>query len=165
MTGLLFDTSPEEPEKKKARKQPAAVVAVAETEPERPPAGSFDIGPVEYLGRCDDEYQCVDESCLCGAHDVVDGAPGRWRIQCFACGTIQTVPSVPCAVEAPAESPACGEQGSFVLRGGIFDGLSLGEAWLRPRGQDYVKWAAKEHPRPAVRDACEKWLADSCITR
>lgn len=166
MTGLLFETSPEEPEKKKTKRPQAESAAVVAED--RPAEASFDVGPIEYMGRCDDEYVCADESCGCGAHDVVDGAPGRWRIQCFACGTIQTVASVLCLVEKPATEVArsgASQSGDFVFKGGIFDGLSIQEAWARPRGPDYVTWASAEHPRPAVREACKKWLADSGATR
>ena len=55
--------------------------------------------------------------------------------------------------------PPPAEGADFLLRGGRFDGQTLGEVARSRRGQDYITWAAKEHPRPAVKKACETYLA------
>lgn len=166
MTMLLFETSPSEPGRKRSRKgqQPA------DSPPQHPAvavtARQQEFGPAGFLGKCDGEYDCVDEACRFGAHDVVGGAPGRWRIQCAACGTIQAVGTVS-EMEAVAaeQSRAKPATGGFVFNGGLFDGLTIDEASMSPRGMDYISWAAQEHPRQAVKNACETWLARSAGTR
>jgi len=47
----------------------------------------------------------------------------------------------------------------FHFRDGRFAGLTIDVAVALPRGLDYVLWAAREHKRPAVKTACENWLA------
>lgn len=164
MTGLLFETSPEEPEKKRPKRHAPHGDQVVADEPDvttAAPAASFCVGPIEYRGRCDNEYECIDESCGCGAHDVVDGGPGRWRIQCFACGTIQTVASLPTPPAKPPAAAAVGGPGQQVFGTGIFAGLTIAEAWGRPRGPDYIAYAATEFPNQNVREACKAWLAQN----
>ena len=53
----------------------------------------------------------------------------------------------------------------FVFRDGRFAGKTIEEAAADPRGKDYIAWAAAEHKRPMVREACQKFLltADTVV--
>ena len=105
------------------------------------------------LGRLDDAVSCLDQNCQAQCHDILDEDRGQWRLECCFCGTGQWVPVVKGHLPPPAEG------GDFLLRGGRFDGQTIGEAARSSRGRDYIAWAAKEHPRPAVKKACETYLA------
>lgn len=145
---LLFDTSPQEQEKKKPRKRA--------TEPEAAPAAVAYVppaGPVAPLGRLDDGTPCLDESCQAECHDILDESKGQWLVECCFCGTGQWIPVIRGHLPPPAEGA------DFMFRGGRFDGQTIAEASRSARGMDYIKWAAAEHPRPAVKKACETWLA------
>lgn len=143
---LLFDVSPEEPARPKRRR------AVAATEPARP-APAARTYEATTLGRLDGQVACLDQTCRAEAHDIVEEDGGHWRLECCLCGTGQWVPARP-GVLAPAST-------RFVFHSGRFAGLSIDEAAMQPRGMDYVRWAAAEHPKKAVRSACERWLAES----
>lgn len=166
MTRLLFETSQEEPEKKPRRGTQRPAQPAQAASPSQPAGGPRLLEAVGFLGKCDGEHECVDEACRFGAHDVVGGSPGRWRLQCAECGTIQTVTAVS-EMEAVVteQSRATPAAGGFVFNGGLFDGLTIDEASMSPRGMDYISWAAKEHPRQAVKNACEIWLARSPESR
>lgn len=146
---LLFDTSPEEPQKRRTRK---AAPPVAETPaPQKPLIYLGESVPP--LGRLDDGVACLDQNCQAQCHDILDEDRGQWRLECCFCGTGQWIPVIKGHLPPPAEGA------DFVLRGGRFDGQTLGEVARSSRGQEYVAWAAKEHPRPAVKKACETYLA------
>jgi hypothetical protein len=146
---LLFDTSPGEPQKRRGRK---AAPPVAETpEPQKPLIYIGEAVPA--LGRLDGVVACLDQNCRAECHDILDEDRGQWRLECCFCGTGQWVPVVKGHLPPPAEG------GDFLLRGGRFDGQTIGEAARSSRGRDYIAWAAKEHPRPAVKKACETYLA------
>jgi hypothetical protein len=148
---LLFDTSPEEPQKRRARK---SAPPPAETpEPQKPLIYLGEAVPP--LGRLDDGVACLDQNCQAQCHDITDEDRGQWRLECCFCGTGQWVPVVKGHLPPPAEGA------DFVLRGGRFDGQTLGEVARSSRGRDYIAWAAKEHPRPAIKKACEAYLASS----
>ena len=147
---LLFDTSPDEPQKKK----PRARKAEPEKAPEKTPIYIGNWAPPP-LGTLDAGVPCIDSTCLAECHDVTDEDRGHWRLECCFCGTGQWIKAIPGHLPEPAEG------GDFVFRGGRCDGLTIAEAARTARGIDYIKWAAKEHPRPAVKTACEKWLASS----
>jgi hypothetical protein len=149
---LLFDTSADEPTRRKARARKAAR---PETETEPPKNALLNIGksaPAP-LGVLDDSVACVDSRCQAQCHDIIDEVRGQWFLECVFCGTGQWVP----AVRGHLPEPVAG--GDFVLRGGRFDGRTIAAAARDPRGMDYLRWAAKEHPRPAVQKACETYLA------
>ena len=148
---LLFETSPEEPQKKKPRRKKKS----AEPRPEvlgvpLPPSSAEAPAP---LGRLDDGVACLDQNCQAQCHDILDEDRGQWRLECCFCGTVQWSPVIKGHLPPPAEGA------DFLLRGGRFDGQTLGEVARSRRGQDYITWAAKEHPRPAVKKACETYLA------
>lgn len=150
---LLFEIAPDEPEK--ARKSRPA----KKPEPEESEAGfepSFTVchGPREFLGKADQhDIECIDENCRGTAHDIVDDDGKVWLIQCAFCGTGQYVKA------RKTESAPAGAV--FRLADGRFSGLSLDEAAGEPFGLEYIEWATTGHKRPAVREACKKWLADS----
>jgi len=146
---LLFDTSPKEPQKRRARK-------LAPPPAEKPGAEKplIYLGEsVPPLGRLDDGVACLDQNCQAQCHDILDEVRGQWRLECCFCGTVQWSPVIKGHLPPPAEGA------DFVLRGGRFDGQTLGEVARSRRGQDYITWASKEHPRPAVKKACETYLA------
>lgn len=152
---LLFDTSPEEPQKRRTRK--AAPPVAEEPAPQKP---FIYIGEaVPPLGRLDDGVACIDQRCQAQCHDILDEDRGKWLLECCFCGTGQWVPVVKGHLPPPADGA------DFVLRGGRFDGKTIGEAARSSRGMDYLTWAAKEHPRPAVKKACETYLASLCGNR
>jgi hypothetical protein len=150
---FLFDTSPQEPQKKKGRKaaakevfvEPAAVPGLP-----LPPSSAEAPAP---LGRLDDGVSCLDQSCQAQCHDILDEDRGQWRLECCFCGTIQWAPVIKGHLPPPAEGA------DFLLRGGRFDGQTLGEVARSSRGQEYLAWAAAEHPRPMVKKACQTYLA------
>lgn len=152
---LLFDTSPQEPERKKAKKRAAEPVAA----PSEPPAFVPPDSPVAPLGRLDGTVACLDAACQAQTHDILDEVRGQWLLECCFCGTGQWVPAVRGHLPPPAEG------GDFVFRGGRFDGQTIAESARTERGMDYIRWAASEHPRPAVKKACETYLASLPATR
>jgi hypothetical protein len=148
---LLFDTSPEEPRRaRKPRQKKAEPKASAEPVEIRIPESA--ILP---LGRLDSGVHCGDTTCRAECHDITDEDRGYWRIECCFCGTGQWVPVVKGHLPPPAEGA------DFVLRGGRFDGQTIGEVARSSRGMEYIAWAAEEHPRQAVKKACRTWLAES----
>jgi len=150
---MLFDTSPiDDPDsspKKKGRKKPAQA-AVAHTEP--PPVDDALAAilnrPAVILGRLDNHVAC--HRCMASCHDIVDDSGKDWLIECAFCGLKEWFP----AIEGYLQPREVG----FVFRDGRFSGKTVEEAFDLPRGRDYVEWAAKEHKRPIVREACEKFL-------
>lgn len=100
--------------------------------------------------KLDGVHKCLDSRCQGDAHDVVYTGVKDWTIQCCFCGTGQRVPPVHGLLQA--------DGAGFVFHDGRCAGLTIAEALRQPRGRDYVEWAAKEHKRPAVRDACTKAL-------
>jgi hypothetical protein len=150
---LLFDTSPEEPQRKKAGRKRRKVAANPQPEVlgSLPPSAPAEASAP--LGRLDDDVACLDQSCQAECHDIIDEDRGQWRLECCFCGAVQWIPVIKGHLPPPAEGA------DFLLRGGRFDGQTLGEVARSSRGQDYIAWAAKEHPRPAVKKACETYLA------
>jgi hypothetical protein len=155
---LLFDTSPddsapEDTKKKKPRKRAvaAAVVVVAEAEPQ---CGSEwqSLGPP--LGKLDGHYQCLDESCGADALDIIDEDGRMWLLECCFCGT-RFWGRVVAGVLDKSDDKA------FRLRGGRFNGLTFDEVIREPRGDEYISWAAAEHPKSVVKEAAKTWLAES----
>ena len=147
---LLFDTSPEEPQKKKPRKR-----AVEPAPPQAPAAYVPPAGAVAPIGQLDSGTPCLDESCQAECHDIAEEIKGQWLLECCFCGTAQWIPAIRGHLAPPAEGA------DFVFRGGRFDGQTISQTSRSARGLDYIKWAAAEHPRPAVKKACETWLASS----
>ena len=139
---FLFDTSPQQHPKKKGARRAAEPKPPAPALPRRPAVAAI-------LGR-DDETTCPDTSCQAACNDITDEDRGWLRLECCFCGTGQWVEGK--LPEKPADDV-------FRLRGGRFDGIALDEVFETPRVRDYLEWAAAEHPRKAVKDACEKWLA------
>lgn len=148
---MLFDTSPEEPEKKKAGRRAKAVPPPAEEAPVHQKAPSILANrPSAILGKIDGHYQCLDETCLSEAFDIVDEYRGEWLVECAVCGTGLRTKAIAGYLKDRGEG--------FVFNDGRFAGLTVAEAAAQPRGMDYVTWASSEHPRQAVRDACKKHL-------
>lgn len=154
--GMLFEKAPDAidvPSKKKGRKKAAEAAAPAEAAE----AGSYrrDYAFVPSLGMLTHTYACADEACGAECHDIIDEFRGEWLLQCCFCGTMQTQPSIEGVIEPKKDE--------FVFRDGRFAGQGISEVLRQPRGEDYVRWAAKEHKREAVRQACQAAL-DSLST-
>jgi hypothetical protein len=158
---LLFDTtneaSPEDVKKKasRRRRQSAAAESVA------PAVDDHATSDAQWrilsapLGKLDGHYQCCDESCGADALDILDERDRMWLLECCFCGTRFWERPVRGMLETVADGKA------FRLRGGRFDGLTFAEVMQKPRGAEYIEWAAAEHPKPAVKEAAKTWLAES----
>jgi hypothetical protein len=143
MTEMLFSLPPDEPQKK--RRSERKKVA-AENLPVRPAVA--DEQPVLLpIGTLDDGHECCEAKCRGTAHDILYEERGEWLIQCCFCLTAQWVPAIDGHI-----------RDDFRFRDGRFAGLTVSEAALRPRGEEYITWAAAEHKRPAVRGECKRWL-------
>ena len=149
---LLFDVSPEEPTRKRgSTKRSVALAATAQKEPEKAP--SIVENPVAKafmpIGTIDDAYECAG-GCGAWAHDILHEEGREWYIACAFCGTAQWVAGIKGHLKPrPVD---------FVMRDGRFAGMTLSEIEQQPRGVDYLKWAAAEHPRPSVREVAKKHL-------
>jgi hypothetical protein len=133
----------------RARKKVVAIEEVADT-PQKTP---YYIGqkPAARLGTINGHYQCWDDSCGSMAMDIIDERRGEWRLECAVCGTGSREPALIGHLNTTVRE-------EFVFRDGRFAGHTIAEAVEQPRGLDYVQWAAREHPRQAVRDACKNHL-------
>jgi len=152
----LFDVTPTEPTAAKKPRRKVVPPQAEVQEPEKKPylyKGNQSVRAIKALGSLDEGHDCADSTCRGTAHDILHEEHGEWLIQCAFCNTAQWVPVVKGHL-APKED-------EFVFRDGRFSGLSIDEAVALPRGLEYVAWAAKEHKRPAVKAACETWLAKS----
>lgn len=143
----LFDVSPEEPTRRRGKRQVGNAVPTA---PEVPSDPRIVVRPP--IGRYD-EAVCADESCGASAHDVLDEVKRAWLLECCLCGVQQWVPAIAGYLKPREEE--------WRFHEGLFAGLSIAEARLEPRGADYLKWAAESHPRPIVREAVKKWIASN----
>jgi hypothetical protein len=145
---LLFDISPEEPERKKTRPaRKKSPEPAKQHEPEFRP--DLDAGFYEIMGQVHGLHECADERCKSRNFDIIDEWRGEWRIECMVCGTGQRVPVVPGILK---------EEDEFRFRDGIFAGLSIDEASRQENGPEYIAWAAESHKRKAVKEACASWL-------
>jgi hypothetical protein len=154
----LFDISQQEParDKKTRSRRPATS-----------DGGKANIAPIyraetpakaiRALGKLDHTHECADALCRGSAHDIIHEDRGEWLIQCCFCLTCQWVPVIEGHLEPKSTE--------FQFRDGRFAGLTIDEAVALPRGLEYVLWAAREHKRPAVKTACETWLAKNQPSR
>lgn len=101
------------------------------------------------IAELDGVVQCLDTGCLGWAHDVIDEKRGIWLVECCFCGTKQRMRAIRSHVETKTDEV-------FVMRGGRFDGMTLPE--IAKNHLDYIQYAAEEHERKAVREACKKFL-------
>lgn len=148
---MLFDsTAPEDQPKKKGRRRPKAAAPEPIVEPRSDDEALLAIlsRPAVVLGRLDGIVEC--HRCEAACMDIVEEDGREWQIECCFCGLKQWHPAI-----AGHLKPR--DQG-FVFNDGRFAGKTVEEAFAMPRGRDYVEWAAKEHKRPSVRAACEKFL-------
>lgn len=147
---MLFDTNPIEDQdlspKRKTRKRQAAQAAADASS--RPSAPSVAYVTPPALGRLDGLLDC--HRCFAACMDICDEAGAEWLVECCFCGLKQWTAGVKGHLKPRAEV--------FVFRDGRFAGRSIEEAAAEPRGMDYIAWAAKEHKRQSVREACEKYL-------
>lgn len=149
----LFDTSPEEPSKKRAKGNRAgAPRRVAEQEPKKEPycLGQLQPRAIRAIGKIDDTYHCIDHRCGATCHDILIEDNGEWLLQCCFCNCTQWLPAIPGHISPRDEQ--------FVLRDGRFAGKTLDEVSVEPLGMEYIAWAASEHKRDAVKAACKSWL-------
>lgn len=152
---MLFDTSPDEPTRSRSRKQPQRAPAVSEQVAEKH-ASYMGALPPPPLGKLDGVHECDGPRCVAACHDIIAEEDGWWRLQCCFCGCTQWVPAIPGHLDPKEEA--------FVFHDGRFAGLTIDETVARPRGREYVEWAAKEHKRPFVRKSCQAWLDHSKTT-
>jgi len=156
----LFDMTPTEPVSARKSRKKAVPPPEQNQRHEKKPfifRENHHPGALKALGRLDHTHECMDERCHGSAHDIIREDRGEWLIQCCVCHTAQWVPVIKGHLEPkPTE---------FQFRDGRFVGLTIDEAVALPRGLDYVLWAAKEHKRPAVKTACETWLAKNQSSR
>jgi hypothetical protein len=148
---MLFDIAPEEPARKKTPARRAKDVPPQAPEPEVQNSPSI-LGNYRTtnVGKIDGHFTCMDDSCGSQAFDIADEYRGEWFVQCAICGTGFHTPEIKGHLKPKTDG--------FVFNDGRFAGLTVEEAWREPRGQDYVEWAAKSHPRQAVRTACKNHL-------
>jgi hypothetical protein len=150
---LLFDISPDEPTRKRGGpKRTGAPQAVPEKEPEEKPffIGELPARAILPIGMIDHTYDCADAACGTQLHDILHEDSGDWYLSCVFCGTGQWVKAIKGHLKPRGQE--------FVLRDGRFAGLTLPEVERQPRGLDYLTWAAESHPRPTVKDACQRHL-------
>lgn len=149
----LFDIQPEEPTRKARARANGGTPPASKQEPQKTPSfiGHTPTRAIKALGRLDEGHECADSTCRGTAHDILHEDGGSWLIQCCFCNTAQWVPVIKGHLEP--------KQDEFVFRDGRFAGMTIDEAVALPRGVEYVVWAAREHKRPAVKAACETWLA------
>ena len=157
MNTLLFDTSIPPEEQKPPKQKRARATAGPQPEAEAVPKKPLIFRDIRPLGRIDHTHECVDERCSGSAHDILHEERGEWLIQCCFCLTCQWVPVIQGHLEPKATE--------FQFRDGRFAGMTIDEAVALPRGLDYVLWASREHKRPAVKTACETWLAKNQSSR
>ena len=148
---LLFDKSPEEPTRLAKRPRPAAVADAGATAVEVQAPRPLPQRAILPIGTIDHTYACPDERCQAECNDILHEDGRHWLIQCAFCGLARWVPVIKGHLKPREEG--------FVLRDGRFAGLTLPEVEQRPRGLDYLRWAAESHPRPMVREAAKKHLA------
>lgn len=150
---LLFDVSPEEPQRRRAAR---AQMPASRNEPEKPSsAQTIKRGPDtnEIIAKIDDHFTCADESCGASSHDIYGEDGGDWMIECAVCGTGQRVRAIKGYIQPKPQE--------FAFRDGRFAGMTLSETAAAPRGLDYLRWAASSHPRQSVKEAAQTWLASN----
>jgi hypothetical protein len=141
---LLFDISPEEPEKSKKPRR------AKKQEPSPQPAQPVSYEPETILGQSDGHYTCHNPKCQATYFDILDDYRSQWRIACAFCGWQQHVPAVE-GVLAPSDD--------FVFFEGICSGMTLAQASRTENGEAYIRWCAAKHKSDAVREACQKWIS------
>jgi hypothetical protein len=147
----LFDTSPIEDDdgkKKRPSKRKAGEPAAPEPAPIDDALAAILARPAVILGRLDGHVEC--HRCSAACRDIVEEAGDEWLIECAFCGLKEWSPAI--------EGHLKPKDGGFVFRDGRFAGKTIEEAAADPRGADYIAWAASEHKRPSVREACQKFL-------
>lgn len=147
---LLFDISPEEPQKRRAAR---ALMPASQNQPGRSSSPHTYKGAqtAEIIATIDDHFTCADESCGASSHDIIGEDGGEWAIECALCGTGQRVRAIKGHLKPKPQE--------FAFRDGRFAGMTLSATAAAPRGPDYLRWAAASHPRQSVRDAVQTWLA------
>jgi len=156
----LFEMSPTEPVPAKKSRKKAVPPQEQNQRPEKKTLiykGNPPPPAIRAIGKLDHTHECADALCRGSAHDIIHEDRGEWLIQCCFCLTCQWVPVIEGHLEPKSTE--------FQFRDGRFAGLTIDEAVALPRGLEYVLWAAREHKRPAVKTACETWLAKNQSSR
>jgi len=143
---LLFDTSPDEPTKKRKGRRAAAAEVPEPTATTA--AWSLPVVPTVLLGKIDDHYEC--SRCAAKAHDILAEDGKEWWVACAFCGLMSWERAVAGHLKPKAKE--------FVFSDGRYAGKTLSEAAADPRGLEYLRWAAENHKRPTVRDVCRTHL-------
>jgi len=149
---LLFDVSPDEPTRTSRRAKAGGSVSEVVPKKDLSYIGQLPARTILPIGKADDLFDCGDGRCGARCHDILHEHKGEWYVTCCFCGTAMWVKAV-----AGHLKP---REGEFVFRDGRFAGMTVSEAACQPRGEDYIKWCAANHPRDAVRSACKKHMDD-----
>lgn len=165
MSDTLFDISPAEDQtkKKSKKRRPAG--------PSAEPVKEFTIQVKQpaiqrpaSLGVADD-FECLDDSCRCGIHDITEASMGSWRLECWACGLGVWVEQLDDRFDQPAEKPAVVESPKdFVFDGGWAAGRTIQDV-AAECGVETIRLMAEDRRNPSWAEPLKKWLADSAATR
>jgi hypothetical protein len=146
---VLFDMTPDG-DPVQARKKPRKRTAAVAVEAEASRSDALDAilaRPGFIVGRLDGHIAC--HRCLGCAHDIIEDYGPEWQVECCFCGLREDIPSIDGYLKPKSD---------FLFRDGRYAGQSIDQAYATPRGREYVQWAAKEHKREAVREACANVL-------
>lgn len=149
---MLFDGLDEDPvqAKKKPRRNAPADSPPQDAPEPQPVRAMLPAVATKPLGVTEDIYECLDERCLAGMHEIIEEHRGQWLLECVFCGTKQRARAIKGFIK-PNED-------EFVFPAGDYAGMSIEAVWGDERGRGYIQWAVDESPHQAVRDACKKHL-------
>lgn len=152
MNRLLFDISPEEPEKTKKKQKRAAKTPPPEHDPGPMPPAATDGGPIPAnVGVVAPGPVCE----RCGATSYWDVLRDTGKIKELGCGFCchhQVVKSADYAVL---------HSGEFVFLSGRYPGMTVAQVLKQAGGIDYIRWASENHKDIATRTACKEALCSS----
>jgi hypothetical protein len=147
MTDTLFPVSPDEPQKKRVTKRPAAEATVVQPPPlARPKPAIKPIGKIDGP-PCDGT--AFNSPCNTTVYDIFHEDAGDWLVGCWCCGAVSWMPVVPGHLPARTE---------YVVHGGRFDGKTFAEIAGEPRGLDTIRIYAADAKRPGLQAEARKWL-------
>jgi hypothetical protein len=163
MKEMLFDVSPEEPQKKRQSKR-------RPSQPETPSEPVFSVPRnsdqfVGYMGSVDG-IQCADSSCGCEAHDITevgmavvsgDRKEPAWMVECFCCGTKQWISRQDSRFDEPEEDVVSAGGNDFVFDDGPFSGKTPAEVFAE-YGRGVLEMLARDAYHPTWREPCQKHL-------
>jgi hypothetical protein len=155
MKDTLFDISSDEPVRSRGKGGSRAQALPVVVEQEKPLLNREvqQNRPILPIGMIEHTYDCADAACGTQCHDILHEDRGEWYLSCVFCGTGQWVKAIRGHLKPREEA--------FVLRDGQrFVGMTLAEVERQPKGPEFIRWAAENHKRDAVRAACKKHMDD-----